>query len=40
LNSSNGVTVDGICIRSGEPTEIKAGTRLGLGNVLVLRFEG
>jgi pSer/pThr/pTyr-binding forkhead associated (FHA) protein len=40
LNSSNGVTVDGIRIRSGDPTEIKAGTRLGLGNVLGLRFEG
>jgi pSer/pThr/pTyr-binding forkhead associated (FHA) protein len=40
LNSSNGVTVDGIVIRPGEPTEIKAGTRLGLGSVLILRFEG
>jgi pSer/pThr/pTyr-binding forkhead associated (FHA) protein len=39
-NSSNGVTVDGTRIRPGEPTEIKAGARLGLGNVLLLRFDG
>jgi pSer/pThr/pTyr-binding forkhead associated (FHA) protein len=40
LKSSNGVTVDGVCIRPEEPTEIKAGARLGLGNALILRFEG
>jgi pSer/pThr/pTyr-binding forkhead associated (FHA) protein len=40
LNSSNGVTVDGTTIRREEPTEIESGARLGLGNVLVLRFEG
>ncbi len=39
-NSSNGVTVDGIGIRPEEPIEIKPGARLGLGNVLILRFEG
>ncbi|MGZ6346794.1 MAG: FHA domain-containing protein [Anaerolineales bacterium] len=40
LNSSNGVTLDGIRVRPGEPTEITAGARLGLGNVFVIRFEG
>jgi pSer/pThr/pTyr-binding forkhead associated (FHA) protein len=39
-NSSNGVTVDGVRIQPETPTEIKAGARLGLGNVLILRFEG
>jgi pSer/pThr/pTyr-binding forkhead associated (FHA) protein len=39
LNSSNGVTVDGTLIRPEEPTEIGPGAKLGLGNVLVLRFE-
>ncbi len=40
LNSSNGVTLDGIRIRPGEPAGIKAGAKLGLGNVFVVRFEG
>jgi pSer/pThr/pTyr-binding forkhead associated (FHA) protein len=39
LKSTNGVTVDGAPIRPEEPTEIKPGTRIGLGQVLVLRFE-
>jgi pSer/pThr/pTyr-binding forkhead associated (FHA) protein len=40
FNSSNGVFVDGVPIRPGEPAEIKPGTRLGLGQVVVLQFEG
>jgi pSer/pThr/pTyr-binding forkhead associated (FHA) protein len=40
LNSSNGVFVDGVPIRPVEPAEIKSGTRLGLGQVVVLQFEG
>ena len=40
LNSSNGVIVNGIPIRPGEPAEIKPGTSLGLGQVVVLQFEG
>jgi len=39
-NSSNGVTVDGIRIQPEVLTEIKPGARIGLGNVLILRFEG
>jgi pSer/pThr/pTyr-binding forkhead associated (FHA) protein len=38
LKSTNGVTVDGVRIRSEEPAEIKPGSRLGLGMVLVLKF--
>jgi pSer/pThr/pTyr-binding forkhead associated (FHA) protein len=40
LHSSNGVTVNDISIRPEEPIEIESGTKLGLGNVLILRFEG
>jgi pSer/pThr/pTyr-binding forkhead associated (FHA) protein len=39
LNSTNGVLVDGVCINAGEPVEIRIGSRLGLGQVVVLRFE-
>ena len=39
LNSSNGVTVDGIPVQPEEPTEIKPGAKVGLSQVLVLQFE-
>jgi hypothetical protein len=39
LNSSNGVRVDGVPIRPGEPAEIKPGSRLDLGEVVVLQFS-
>jgi pSer/pThr/pTyr-binding forkhead associated (FHA) protein len=38
LNSSNGVIVDGVPIRPGEPAEIKPGSRFYLGQVVVLQF--
>ncbi len=38
LNSTNGVTVDGVPIRPEEPIEINSGSSLGLGHVVVLRF--
>ena len=39
LKSTNGVTIDGKSIPSDVPTEIKSGCRVGLGSILVLRFE-
>ncbi len=39
LNSTNGVTVNGKSIQPNTPVEISPGTRVGLGNTLVLRFE-
>ena len=39
LKSTNGVTVDGVSIRPEEPTEIKPGSRVGLGTEVVLRFD-
>ncbi len=39
LKSTNGVTVDGVPIRPEVPTEVRSGARIGLGMVLVLRFE-
>ena len=38
LKSTNGVVVDGVPIQPEVPTEIKPGSILGLGMVLVLRF--
>ena len=40
LKSTNGVSVDGVQIRPEKPAEIKAGSRIGLGKVVVLRFQG
>jgi pSer/pThr/pTyr-binding forkhead associated (FHA) protein len=40
LKSTNGVSVDGVQIRQEKPTEIKAGSKIGLGKVVVLRFQG
>ncbi|MFZ6026297.1 MAG: FHA domain-containing protein [Chloroflexota bacterium] len=39
LQSTNGVTVDHRRIPANTPTEIRAGTRIGLGNVLAMIFE-
>lgn len=39
LQSTNGVTVDNKTIPSNVPTEITRGSRIGLGNTLVLRFD-
>jgi len=39
LKSANGVTVDGVHARPEEPAEIKPGSKLGLGMMLVLQFE-
>jgi pSer/pThr/pTyr-binding forkhead associated (FHA) protein len=39
LKSTNGVSVDGVQIRPEKPAEIKAGSRIGLGKVVVLRFQ-
>jgi len=40
LKSTNGVSVEGVQIRQEMPTEIKAGYKIGLGKVVVLRFQG
>jgi len=39
LKSTNGVTIDGKSIPSDVPTELRSGCRVGLGSILVLRFE-
>ncbi len=39
LNSTNGVTINGQRIAAGTPFEITHGTKIGLGTLLVLRFE-
>ena len=39
LKSTNGVTVDGKRIPTNVPIKIASGHRIGLGNILVLRFE-
>lgn len=39
LNSTNGVTVNSTTIQPNTPTRLVSGFRVGLGNILVLRFE-
>jgi len=39
LRSANGVTVNGIPIRPNEPIEIESGFKIGLGQMVILRFE-
>ncbi len=39
LNSTNGITLNGQRIVSGTPYEIIPGSRIGLGSILVLRFD-
>lgn len=38
-NSTNGVMIDGIPITPGQPHEVKPGSKIGLGQLVVVRFE-
>lgn len=39
LQSTNGVTINGQRVAPGTPYEIISGTRIGLGSILILKFE-
>jgi pSer/pThr/pTyr-binding forkhead associated (FHA) protein len=39
LKSTNGVTIEGTKIEANRPYEIKAGTRIGLGQTVIVRLE-
>ena len=39
LKSTNGVTLDGRKIEPNRPYEIRVGTRIGLGKVVIVRLE-